>query len=143
MTNPCTKIARRDGAKRKDSALTYSNPRANRCLGTDPCPILDHDWLCDKVERLLGPIVAARTQIGGLRNAALGANRDLGEIVDPNILADPAMRAYRQAPRELDAHMRLDDDAGCDARPKCPQDQDAEERPGQSRTHEQATADEP
>ena len=63
-------------------------------------------------------IVAAGTKVASLRNADVRSNQDVAEIVDPNILADPAMVADRKSPRILNPHVRLDHDAGAHASAK-------------------------
>ena len=60
-------------------------------------------------------IVAAGAEVGQLRDANVIANLDGHHIVEPSLLANPAMIADGQSPRELDADVWLDHEAAPDA----------------------------
>jgi len=130
MACPRLKITGRHGAERKDSALTYPNPRADRRPRTNPCPVLNHNGLGNKIESVLRPVMVTRAQIGALRNAALCPYCHLGEIVNPNILPNPAVHVDGQAPGKFNSHIGLYDNAGRYARAEGPQNYDAEQGPG-------------
>ncbi len=65
------------------------------CLGSDPCAAFDNDRRGDQVESATAMIVAAGAQIGALRNANMIAQANVGQVIDPNALAEPAVVANR------------------------------------------------
>jgi hypothetical protein len=72
------------------------------------------DWSDDQVKILLRPIMASGAKVNALRNATVRADMDFREIVDPYILADPAVFADRQPPRKFNSYSRFDVDAFSD-----------------------------
>lgn len=74
------------------------------------------DWLDDQIKILLGPIVAAGAQVDALRNAAIGTDMNVRQIVDPHGFANPAVLADLESPRKLNPHSRFDVDAASDLR---------------------------
>jgi hypothetical protein len=71
------------------------------------------------------------------------ADPDLGQIVQPHILADPAMVADLQTPGKLDADAGLDRYALADASPERSQDKDAQARTPERWNQEDGLRQEP
>ncbi len=64
----------------------------------------------DQVESGLRPVVAPGAEVSALRYAAVRSDLHFGQIVDPDILADPAVIADGESPRKFHPHARLDVD---------------------------------
>src|SRR5690606_21607691 len=126
--NYAGRIAADDGGRLhvsgNDAATGYktvgANPHSWQQGGARPNPRarFDHDRLGDQVKRRTPVVVAARAEIGALRDAYVAADFYVGEVVDPSFLANPAVVAHGQPPRILDSYMRLDDQAATNASAK-------------------------
>ena len=87
------------------------DPRGDARLGTDPDAVFQHNGPCDEVERGFLVVVVAAEEQGALGNANMRPDGDLIQIVNPHLLADPAVVADGEFPRVLDGHTGLDDHA--------------------------------
>ena len=101
------------------------------------------DWLDDQIKIWLGPIVAASAQVDALRNAAIGTDINIRQIVDPHVFANPAVVADLEPPRKLDAHSRFDVDAVPDLRAKQSQYCAAMRCSREKRTHKTPLREQP
>ena len=66
------------------------------------------DWARGEIECRSRPVVATGAQIGPLRDTAIRSDRDLVEIVDPNVLTEPRVIPYLESPGELHSYARFD-----------------------------------
>jgi hypothetical protein len=57
-----------------------------------------------------------RTEISALRNAYIAPDRNLLQIVEPTVFADPRIVSQRKSPRILDPNPRLENDTMTDPR---------------------------
>ena len=60
----------------------------------------------------------AGAEVGALGDADIVAELHRGEVVDPGVLANPAVVGHNQMPGILDGDAGLDDDAFADSRTK-------------------------
>lgn len=111
-----------DNASGSDDGIGADrNASEDECPRADPTSLFDSNRTRDEIKRATPIIVAAGAKIGPLRNARMIANFDIRQIVDPSLLANPAMISKDQSPRVLDPHVWFDDNAASDARTKEPQ----------------------
>ena len=84
------------------------HPRTHHRPGADPDAVFQHDGLHNEIERWLFVVVVAREQEGALGDADVRADGHLLEVVDPHMLAEPAVVADRELPGEFDLHRGFD-----------------------------------
>jgi hypothetical protein len=75
---------------------------------------MENNWAAEQLHIGGGPIVVAGAEIGSLRNAGMRSDRDRGEIIDPNVFAEPAVVANFEVPGEFDSNAWLYVDALAD-----------------------------
>jgi hypothetical protein len=74
------------------------------------------NWRDHETELWVAPVVVTSTQVCALRDADIAAKSHRGEIVDPTVLANPAVIRHTEMPRILDDDTWLDYDAFADSR---------------------------
>ena len=94
-------VLRRNAAKAENRALTSPDSRPYGRAGGKPDPILEDDRLDDELKIDAAPIVTARAEVGALRYAAMIADLDGRQIVQPDPLAYPAVVSDIQSPGEF------------------------------------------
>jgi len=87
----------------------------------DPRSRFHSDWFRDQIERRLRMIMRPGAKIAALRETGIVADGHGIQVVDPGGFADPRVIADRQAPRILNANMRLNDHTSTDFGPEAPQ----------------------
>ena len=87
-------------------------------LCTHPRAFFQCDWKHFEPEERVRPVVIPRAKIRSLGEAAIRANSDLNEIVDPDVLSNPAMFTDGKQPWILHAYARLENDAALQLRAK-------------------------
>lgn len=105
---PGLQILVRDTAKPKHCPFADRDPRPNRAARGDPGPVVDVDRAGNEIERRSRPVMVTGAQIRPLRDAAIRTDRDIVEIVDPDILAEPRVIPNFESPGELHSYARFD-----------------------------------
>ena len=82
---PGLQILVRDTAKAKHCPFADRHPGTNRAARSDPRPLVNPDRGSDEIERRSRPVMATRTKVSALRDAAIRPDRDRTEIVNPDI----------------------------------------------------------
>ena len=108
--SPRFKIFGRNAAHGKDAVRPTGDPRGDARLGANPDAIFQHNGPSDEVEGGVFVVVVAAEEPCSLRDAHVRADGDLSQVVNPHLLADPAVVANGEFPRVLDGHAGLDDD---------------------------------
>lgn len=111
VDGPLVEVARRNAAEGQDAVGAAGDAGSNGGFGPNPNPIFQGDCACDEVKRGFLVVVIAAEQQRALRNANMIADAHLGEVVNPNLFADPHVASYGELPRIFDGDPRLDDDA--------------------------------
>ena len=75
---------------------------------------MNDNWLGGQVEGGAAMIVAARAEVGSLRDTDVVANVNVFDVVDPHFLSDPTVIADRETPGEFDFHVGFEDDPRAD-----------------------------
>jgi len=99
--------SRYDAASCRNSALPDPDAWTYHCSGAYPGSRLNRDGFHAEAEAWVRPIVIPGAQVRTLRDTYIRANRDGGEIVDPDVLPDPCVGSNRQAPWKFNANARL------------------------------------
>ncbi len=108
---------------RDDRHARNNGPAKHHSSAANPSAVLDLNRGGLQLEGCRSMGVATCTKVSPLRNADVRLNRHIVEIVDPDLSPDPAMVPYRQPPRILDSHIRMNDDTLPDSCAKGPQHQ--------------------
>ena len=103
----CRHVFRDDAAGCHDSVGADRHTSQNQRPGAKPGSVSNFDWASDEIERRFAVVMAASADIHLLRNADVASQPDIGQIVDPNPLSDPAMIAHIETPGILDPHTGL------------------------------------
>ena len=74
----------------------------------DPGAVFDDDRFDDQAEGGVGPVVVAGAEVDALGDAAVAADADRREGVEPGTLSDPAMVTDFQVPGILDVDRRFE-----------------------------------
>lgn len=77
--------------------------------------------------------MATRAEIRTLRNTAIASDRNISQIVNPHVFANPAPRAYSKAPRKLHTYALLDHHIRADTGAEKPKAPAAMRRAGEKR----------
>lgn len=121
MYFPSRNVAPYHAPNRRDRTLSKNDSRSNHAAGRDPTSALEYDALRVHTERRIVPVVVSRTQVTTLRQTHIISKCDVGHVVDPTVLAYPAMIPDMQAPWILDAYPGLNQDSVPNLRSKYPQ----------------------
>ena len=76
-------------------------------FGANPDAVFQQYWVCDQIERGFFIIVIAGEQINALRNTYVIFDLHVGQVVDPDSFADPAMIAHPEPPGVFDIDARF------------------------------------
>ena len=115
MHSPSFEISSRNTPHGKHTVRTAGYAWAYTCPRTNPNPVFKGDVAHHQVEGGLFVVVVSAKKQGALREAAVAADCDLAEVVDPHVLADPAVVTDGQFPGVLDGDARFEDHAAPDA----------------------------
>lgn len=115
-------------ARHDDRTLAQLHTGTDKCSRADPSAVLYPDGRNAESKGGIRPIVVAGTKIGALRHTGMAPDRDVRQIVDPDILPNPGMLPDCQPPRELDPDTRFDDNTAPYLGPEPPQDPSPERR---------------
>ena len=108
-----------ENASRRDyRRITNRNAGSDERFSADPGPVAENDPAAEDLHVGSGPVVITGAKIGALRNADVRANDNRGQIIDPDIFAEPAVIARFEVPGKFDANARLDIDALADVSSK-------------------------
>ena len=118
MHFPGFEISSRNTPHGKHTVRTAGHARAYTCPRTNPNPVLKGDVADHQVKGGLLVIVVSAKKQGALREAAVVAEGDLTEVVNPHVLTDPAVITYCKFPRVLDGDARFEDHSAPDGRTK-------------------------
>ena len=83
-------------------------------MRANPYPVFKGDVSHNEIEGALLVVVVAAQKQGALGEAAVVAEGDLAEVVDPHVLTDPAVVTDGEFPWVLDGNARLEDHAASD-----------------------------
>jgi hypothetical protein len=76
---------------RSDSADVQANAGSHSSPGAKPGAILKDDGLYDEIKAGGTPIMVACTKVSPLRDAHIRSDCNLGQIINPAVLANPGM----------------------------------------------------
>jgi len=107
---------RRDARDRQDDAFPGDDAGPDNATCGNPRLIADVYRTYDQIESGLRPVVTSGAEIGALRNAAVCADFDVRQIIDPHRFAYPTVCTDAQPPGKFDSDAGLDFDALTDAR---------------------------
>ena len=144
MYSPGFKVSSRDTPHGKHTVRTARHTRTHTGTRANPNPVFKRDVAHHQVEGGFLVVVVSAKKQGALREAAVVAEGDLTEVVDPHVLADPAVVTDDQFPGVLDGDARFEDHAAPDVRTEKAQEGAFEgARPGEPGLEEQAGDDDP
>src|ERR1019366_6546103 len=101
-----------------DSSPTKPGPGRQNAFRSRPRTIHKINWGDHETEPRIAPVVIASAEVGALRHADIATQSHSGEIVDPTVLANPAVISHLKVPWALDGDTRLDEDSFADPRTK-------------------------
>ena len=111
MHSPSLKILSGNAPHGKYTVRTAGHARSHTGASANPHAILKGDVSHNEIEGGFLVVVVAAKEQGALGETAVASNRDLTEVVDPHIFANPRVVAYDKLPRVLDGDARLEDHA--------------------------------
>lgn len=88
------------------------------CPRTYPSSVMHDNRLGQQVERRRAVVVTAGAEIRILRNADVAADCYIRDVINPNVLPNPAVVADREPPRIFDSDMRFEVNSSADFRTK-------------------------
>ena len=103
-----------NAAEGEDGAATDGDARANGGPSGYPTTGFQVDGAEAEVEAGLAPVVVAGAQVNPLGEADIIFDGDGGEVVDPEVFAEPAMVANGESPGKFNPYPWLDIDALAD-----------------------------
>ena len=118
MNPPRLEVARGRAAHGQDAVRPAGHARAQAGARPDPNPVFKGDVTHDKVEGGLFVVVVAAKEKGALGQATVVAYGHLAEVVDPDLIPNPAVVPDGQFPRVLDGHAWLHHDPSANLGPK-------------------------
>src|ERR1035438_2076950 len=90
-------------------ALAKDGSRIKNAFRAGPCATRQA-YRCNHQSKVwITPVMIAGAEVGALRDADIIAELHGGEIIDPTVLANPAIVAYFKMPRVLDRDSRFND----------------------------------
>ncbi len=84
--------------------LSYLHSRCHDTFCRYPGFVPKLNFFRNEVKALSFPMVISRAEVGTLRKTTIAPNSHFSEIVDPDILTNPTIAAYFQAPGKLHPH---------------------------------------
>lgn len=111
MHSPAFEILSGNAPHGKHTVRPAGHIRSHTGTRTDPHPVFKRDFAHHQVEGGFLVVVVSTKEEGALREATVVAKGDLAEVVDPHVLADPAMVAHGEFPRVLDGDAGFEDHA--------------------------------
>lgn len=93
------------------SGFSNRYARTNQRSCAHPRAIFQYDRQHLKSEEWVRPVVIPRAKVCTLRETAAHPNPDFNEIVDPDVLSNPAMLTDGKQPRIFHSYSRLENDA--------------------------------
>ena len=111
MNHPSFEILSRNAPHGQHAVRAASHTRSNTGARSNPHPVFQGDVAHHQVEGGFLVVVVAAQKQGALREATVASNRDLAEVVNPHVFANPSVVAYDELPRVLDGDARLEDHA--------------------------------
>ena len=144
MNHPSFEILSRNAPHGQHAVGVAGYPRSHAGASANPDAFFKRDVAHHQIEGGLLVVVVAAEQQGALREAAMASDRDLAEVVDPHVFADPGVVTDGEFPWVLDGDSRLEDHAASNSGAEKSQQGALESAgPGEPGLEEQAGDEEP